>query len=352
MGEIKMAIYFGKEQLVRSLQLAKRQEDIKGIEGEIRVGDLLDQYLPDDTYLIAHPEIGNYEPDFLVISPRYGFRLIEVKNISLTGISNIQSNGNFVTRYGSRNYFNQVRAHVDDLKSYLLSNHPYLGDTHKTIGYCVLNVGFTKGDLERKFEIQIESWDESHTHDFFKYHLFIDQLNAHIDAVLGQTTKFPSNRYTSLTAPRLKDIASNLKISEEIHSIHEEIEEPTQAKLETVTTPNPRNLGKWVISGIVILLLAVATAYFSTRSNDDISLSNVADHEGETIKVEAEVTSFYFDADSKTKLLRIKDESGSIEAVIFDEVEVPFIKEGGIYTFSGKVQNYKGKLELKVESVE
>jgi hypothetical protein len=125
-----MAIYLGKEQLQNSLHLAKRQEDIKGINGEIRVGDLLDQYLPDDTYLIAQPEIGNYQPDFLIISPRYGFRIIEVKNISLSSISNIQSNGNLATRYGSRNYLNQVRAHVDDLKSYLLSNHPYLGDTH------------------------------------------------------------------------------------------------------------------------------------------------------------------------------------------------------------------------------
>ncbi len=38
-----MAIYFEKEQLKHSLKLAKRKEDIKGIQGEINVGNLLNK---------------------------------------------------------------------------------------------------------------------------------------------------------------------------------------------------------------------------------------------------------------------------------------------------------------------
>lgn len=342
-----MAIYLGKEQPQNSLRLAKRQEDIKGIEGEIKVGDLLDQYLPDDTYLIAQPEIGNYQPDFLVISPRYGFRIIEVKNHSLKGNSNIQSNGNFTTRYGSRNYLNQARAHVDDLKSYLLSNHPYLGDTHKMIGYCVLNIGFTRGDFERKFEIQIKSWDEAHTQDFFKYHLFIDQLSGHVDSVLAQTTKFPNSRLTSLTTPRIKEIASNLKIGE--------VKIQRDSETEIDSTPNDGTKGKhrkWWLVGVLFILLALPITYFALLSSDSISLSNVENHIGTSISIEAKVTSFYYDEKSKTKLLTIQNDTGSIDSVIFDDVKVPYINEGETYEFVGVVQEYNGEVQLQVKSVE
>ncbi|MEQ6378246.1 NERD domain-containing protein [Bacillaceae bacterium S4-13-58] len=351
-----MATYFGREQLENSLNLAKRQEDIKGIQGEIMVGNLLDQYLPDDTYLIAQPEIGNYQPDFLVISPRYGFRIIEVKNLSLNGISNIQSNGNFVTRYGSRNYLNQVRAHVDDLKSYLLSNHPYLGDPHKMIGYCVLYVGFSKSDFERKFDVQIDSWDESHTNDYFKYHLFLDQLNGHIDAVLGNASKFPTNKNTPLTTTRMKEIANNVKIGEtqireEIAS-ESELQEPVSVSRQQGETTNSNKKGMWAFVSLFLVILSAIALYFTMSPKDSTSLDRLDNKVGELITVEAEVTDFYYDEGSKTKFLTIRDETGVSDAIIFNDVKVPYITEGEVYTFTGEVQRYDGNIELKVESVE
>lgn len=351
-----MAIYFGKEQLEHSLKLAKRQEDIKGIQGEIKVGNLLDQYLPDDTYLIAQPEIGNYQPDFLVISPRYGFRIIEVKNLSLNGISNIQSNGNFVTRYGSRNYLNQVRAHVDDLKSYLLSNHPYLGDPHKMIGYCVLYVGFSKSDFERKFEVQIDSWDENHTNDYFKYHLFLDQLNGHIDRIIGNSSKFPTNKNTPLTAPRIKEIANNVKIGEtqlsEDSKSDSELEEPFYSNEPQKVRPNSNKKGLWVFVSLFLVVLTAVAMYLTIFSSDVTTLNQLEDNIGEVITVEAEVTDFYYDEGSKIKFLTIRDKTGAADAIIFEGVKVPYITEGEVYTFTGEIKKYEGNVEIRVESVE
>lgn len=67
-----MAIYIGRDELInaRNKLTSLTQSDLKGLDAEIKVGDLLAGYLPEDTYLIAHPVIGNYEPDFLVISPQ------------------------------------------------------------------------------------------------------------------------------------------------------------------------------------------------------------------------------------------------------------------------------------------
>lgn len=357
--EHTMAIYIGKEQLEQSLNLFKRENEVKGLEGEIKVGELLDQYLPDDTYLIAQPEIGDYQPDFLVISPRYGFRIIEVKNHSLSGINNVQSNGNFINKHRSQNYINQVRAHVDDLKSYLLSNHPYLGDTHRMIGYCVVNIGFTKGEFETRFKVQIDSWDETHTLDFFKYHLFVDQLNGHIDITIGQATKFPNHRVQSLTSPRIKEIASNLKIGEVTKSSYEDlgnlvstIEGSSTVKSEEVEKKKSV-LGKWIVPIVVVIMLPVFIFYFYSNTNDSgVNLDRIEEHIGETIRLEAEVIKFYYDTSSHTKFLTLRSETGTIKAVIFENVKVPYINEGETYTFTGLVQTYNSDIELKVENVE
>jgi hypothetical protein len=162
-----MAIFVGREQLIDSLIAAQRTQDKIGLEGEIKVGDLLANFLPNDTYLIAQPEIGESQPDFLVISPSFGFRLIEVKNLRLNSIQSVQSNGWIGTTFGNRSPLSQVRSHVEELKNYLISNHAYLGDPYKMIGYCVVYAGFSKVEFENKFRQVIDSWSSEHKNDFF-----------------------------------------------------------------------------------------------------------------------------------------------------------------------------------------
>lgn len=117
-----MAIFNGREALVKSLSEAKRPEDRKGLEGEIRIGDILAKYLPSNTYIIAQPNIGEMQPDFLIISPEFGFRIIEIKNFNIRYINKVHSNGLLVTEYDHRNPLNQVKQHVQALSNYLVSN--------------------------------------------------------------------------------------------------------------------------------------------------------------------------------------------------------------------------------------
>jgi hypothetical protein len=122
-----MGVIVGKKSLVEARErfLNYNKNVIRGIEGEISVANLLEKYLPSDTFIISHPEIGKFEPDFLIISPRYGFRIIEVKNWNIGYIDKVQSNGKYTINNRSANPLVQVRKHVDDLNHYLSSSYQY-----------------------------------------------------------------------------------------------------------------------------------------------------------------------------------------------------------------------------------
>jgi hypothetical protein len=205
-----MAKFVDRDILIKQInQVSSRtKNELKGLKGEIEVGDLLAKHLPDDTYVISQPMLGKYEPDFLVISPRYGFRLIEVKNWSVDYLQNVHSNGVFIIGNKSHNPLQQVRKHVEDLKGYLISNHPYLSDPHKLIGYVTIQYGFNKSSLD-KF---IVDWDEKNSIDFFTFHLFKDELTPQLDKKLTFSTKF---RNIGLQEEFIEDIVKNIRVSQD-----------------------------------------------------------------------------------------------------------------------------------------
>lgn len=380
-----MAILKGKAELLKSLQEAKRPQDRKGLEAEIKVGDILSKYLPENTYIIAQPEIGELQPDFLIIDPKYGFRLVEVKNINLTNIKGVLSNGVLQTGFGNKNPLSQVKAHVEGLNNYLVANHPNLGlgDPFKSIGYCVIHLGFSKRSFEYKFANQINNWTSEDRRDFYKYHLFSEQLDSGIVEAIERATKFRVSGYI-LTDKVQTEIVESIKVSQikrdedgyferfndheekialvnaELNQIKESMQSYQTNRKQEDMRVQKKNFS-FLIYLIVGALLITGFIVFTALDNDEIgkeqvlsSFESLDDRTEGYIEVQAKVARFYYDSNSGTKFLTLSDGKQELEAVIFKDTKVPFIEEGDTYIFEGYIQlakNQKGN-ELRITSIQ
>ncbi|MCB8817396.1 nuclease-related domain-containing protein [Desulfosporosinus shakirovi] len=264
--------YLGRDSLINKKQtlmkLTKNQE--KGLEGEIAVGDLLSKYLPKDTYIISHPIIGKYDPDFLIISPRYGFRMIEVKHWEIKPIKTASPNGSLEIMGDIQNPLDQVRKHIEDLNAYLLSSYPEINNPYQLIGCAVVHFGFSKNDFTTKFPP--DRWNHTMTQHYYNCHIFKDQLNQNIDMLLEYSTKYPGC-YPKLSNEMIEVIANKLSISDKYAS---EIEIETNLKFDKITNelaekvenleknnakpPEPKmKMNKFILAlaGILLTLLSV-----------------------------------------------------------------------------------------------
>lgn len=401
-----MGIFIGRDMLLDHMDQvsSKTSNELKGLKGELEVGDLLAKYLPDDTYVIAQPVIGKYEPDFLVISPRYGFRLIEVKNWSLSSVRGIESNGAFtVGNNKTVNPLQQVRKHVDDLKGYLVSNHSYIGDSYKLIGYINIQCGFNRRDLGAF----TKNWSEKNANDFFAFHIFKDELNSHLDERLLSASKF---RSSAIPKKWIEDITKNIRVSnsklshsemnlliryEEIDrtaielkelnkqtkKMIEEQREHTAAK--NMNTNNIEYKGKSsskeegkenkfifglvFMFGVVIAIIIISSiATNNFRNIDEISESSYGDDSAFTnlniqqafknqdnlVRTVAMVEEFHFDNSSENKFLLLDVDGFTFQAIIYKDTKTPYINKGNKYTFYGVTQEYDGEFELKITTVE
>lgn len=380
-----MAILKGKAELLKSLQEAKRPQDSKGLEAEIKVGDILSKYLPEDTYIIAQPEIGELQPDFLIIDPNFGFRLVEVKNINIKNIEGVLSNGVLRTSFGNRNPLSQVKSHVEGLKNYLVANYSHLGlgDPYKSIGYCVIHLGFSKRSFEYKFANQINNWTSEDRRDFFKYHLFSEQLDSGIVKAIERATKFRVGGYI-LTDKILMEIVESIKVShikrdedgyfkrfdeheEKIALVNAELNQIKESMQTYQTNRKQEDMRvqkknfSFLIYPIIGFLLIIGFMVFTALDNDEIrkesvlsSFESLDERTEDYIEVQAKVTRFYYDSNSGTKFLTLSDGEREMEAVIFKDTKVPFIEEGDTYIFEGYLQltkNQKGN-ELRITSIQ
>ncbi|QJX80950.1 NERD domain-containing protein [Priestia megaterium] len=447
-----MAQFLGREQLESTLHSSMdlSHSDIKGLEGELKVGDLLAKHLPDDTYVIAHPSIGKYDPDFLIISPRYGFRLLEVKNWNINNISNVYSNGamRIASNDQTRNPLNQVKKHIDEFNGYLKSlKISSLRDSYKLVGFGVIHIGFKKSDMQQK----ISNWNSMNRESFFKHHLFADQLGNNLDYLLEKATKYPYyDRRVMLSPTTLKQIVESVTISDEItYDNSQEVSDKLNkfdekiAKLEKhietikngnseeikVTIPLPpvttepviknpvktegsrqgrgkqkKSKLKSFIPAAVLAVLGIGAVWFflpSVKSdttkptevaqttkktkeapdkqdiqNEQPVNSNIKEQDntteptvsnptytnvsdlitnaslGDYVELKATVQQFTYDQGSGTKFIILSDGQTQVDAVIFKGTDVPFINQGETYTFKGEYNEYKGKKELIVNSVD
>ncbi|MFD2043341.1 nuclease-related domain-containing protein [Ornithinibacillus salinisoli] len=378
-----MAIFIGKSDLINSLNVCERLEDQKEIEAEIEVGNQLQRMLPDDTYVVAQPKIGEVQPDFLVISPTYGFRIIEVKNIRITDMENVFSNGILQTKYGNKNPFAQVKSYAVSWKNYLLSNHRDLGldDPFRYTGYAVIHKGFSKLEFEHKFGGQISAWAPGDADNYYKYHFCFDEIGNDFNDILAGATRFKSYALKNfhiheiidhlIVASYKKDEDSNIGNSDEqlqkVNRVVDEVLQPKEALQADTDSHQPRKKRKklLVIVPILIVFLTIIVFSFANLLEKDKvidvgsmeGLSRIIsgeDHTEEYVEVSATVNSFYYDAESETKIMTLSDGSDQMEAVIAKNVDVPKIEEGQIYTFRGYIQlsEDESRMELKITGVE
>ncbi|MFB8425737.1 NERD domain-containing protein [Priestia megaterium] len=459
-----MAQFLGRDQLESALHssMVLSQSDIKGLEGELKVGDLLAKYLPDDTYVIAHPSIGKYDPDFLVISPRYGFRLLEVKNWSINNISNVYSNGamKIASIDQTRNPLNQVKKHIDEFNGYLKSlKISTLGDFYKLVGFSVIHIGFNRSDIQQK----TSNWNSMNREGFFRHHLFADQLNNNLDYLLEKATKYPIyDRRVMLSPTTLQQIVESVTISDEITNDNpkevsnklnkfdeelaelknqfasiksdnvEQVKEPISPSPVTTNQEKPtaeqtlgsrqrrgkqkKNKASFVPAIVLVAILGIGAAWLflpsvksdTTKPNEEVqttkkgkevsddkdtqnaqetqktpntvneqpvnsdtneqdsttesavsnsTYTNVTDlttnaRLGDYVELEVTVQQFTYDQGSGTKFLILGDSQTQMDGVIFKGTDVPFISQGETYKFKGEFNEYKGKEELIISSVE
>ena len=376
-----MAKFIGRNELINSLNKIIRIEDKRGIEGEIRVGDELSKQLPQEVNIISQPEIGHYQPDFLILSENLGFRIIEVKNYSIENINKVHSNGTLVIGRNKRiNPLEQVKKHVDGLSSYILSNHSSIKDPYKLIGYCIVHVGFDKVSFEQRFKQDINHWSAEQKRNFFRHHIFIDELKQNIMQRLADATRFSLKNEYVLTNEFIQEMVSSIKIGdyqpnneviESLNSLNDSVQslkEEIQSISQVVHSKNDfgnihptrhKKSGKWLL-GLIILFLIIGISYYISISlnggSNDLIITDLSQldnkEKNSLISIQAKVSRFIFDEASGTKFLILTDGKNEMNAIIFKNTKVPFIAEGHVYVFEGELQEYNGEIELKVNHVD
>ncbi|MDR5659873.1 NERD domain-containing protein [Serpentinicella sp. ANB-PHB4] len=403
-----MAFFKGRDQLVMCLEEAKRPEDKKGIKAEIEVGDFLRKNLLEDTYVIAQPEIGELQPDFLIISPRFGYKLIEVKNMNINYIEKAMSNGLLKTKYKTINPFSQVKTYLEPLKNFIMSNSlNATTDPYRDISYCVIHKGFSEREFKEKFSKQIDKWEKKEINDYFKYHLFYKEMSQsnNLEEVLEKAAKF-QNRERYLHPRQLSEIANSIKSSctnrqddeyyEKIQE-HEEMIAKVSEKLNDISESGTKKKKKPIALMLVGLMLVTAIGFVylnqndffdgervyllsgesqSNESNNTLPARNISSQSnttpvkkintgdttltfsaiddknvGEKVDMQARVDKFFHHNQSGVKFLTLNDGTGDLEAVIFKDTKVPYIEKGKTYRFIGEVQYYNGNIELKITEV-
>lgn len=355
-----MATFIGRDKLeeAKITYLNYNQSVIRGIEGELMVGDLLCKYLPSDTYVLAHPQIGKYDPDFLVVSPKYGFRIVEVKNWNLSSIQKAESNGRYIFANNKSNPIEQAKSHVECLNQYINSN--FRKNLYKNIGYVVIQIGFTQNEFVSKF---CQKWSEQDRKDYENVVFFKDQLNSNIDQLLLSAMKYKGNSFDlddkNSFIKKFVESVQTCDFSIERYELN--LHDKQEQEQEQVVVLSKKKKPKGRIFICLLILVLLTCFYFMSKDDDTQSVNSNAitvvsavnkDSLGDKITIVAEVDDFSYDKKSGTKFLKLSSHTGDFEAVIFKNVTVPFINVGETYTFSGVVQEYKGAYELRIESVE
>lgn len=347
-----------------------------GDSAEYIVTQKLIELLPNDTIVVACPQIGKYDPDLLVLSPRYGIRVIEVKNWSLAGIVNARTNGFIEFRnHSTHNPMQQAKAHCEGILRFLEREFPQYYNGKAPIGYIVIYAGFTRIQLENKF-IQFSGADE-----YWKHHLALDELESGIDNRLCKAAKFPRSisqkniedvlevvqyreHFATETSILQTEMESRLEfLDKKIEQISEHrslkrLNEELSDTLDLVHANNsPKRKKPLFLSAILIFIIMVVSIilYYNNLRFNDVqieSIEKISNHIGQTLSVNGTCQNFYYDNNSGTKYFNLTIGKENIQAVVFKNTKTPFIIEGEQYEVTGQVQEYKGKIQIIVEKVE
>lgn len=387
-----MAKLKGLDDLKSQIEHAKDSDLRAGIQAEIEVAELLEKKFTDETYIICKPSIGTTKPDFLIISPDFGFRIIEIKNLSLRRISEINSNGIIKYSKQDKNPYSQVENQVEDLNIYLANNHSNFKNKnlYETIGFCVVFMGFDFFEFEQKFSDTLNSWKNGRE-DYFKFYLFRDQFkNDENGQLIINAIKYKVQK-PRLTDDQIESIVSKVSLEPfelDKHYFMDKFEEQSEMFISKISEkddssyvlsgtnanaeikPSNKINKNWILLSIGIIIFFILGVFWMSGSSFDSIFSDITANDeivvedflkidsnslGQKIKIQANVDDFYYSEGSDTKFLRLSDQDNNlIDGIIFSKTKVPFISEGSEYTFNGYFQNNPENTEIEfvVDSIE
>jgi DNA/RNA endonuclease YhcR with UshA esterase domain len=168
-------IYQKEKEKIKFL-LTDYKSRLKGISGEEKVANCLENIDADGLYAICHPKLLNFEPDILICSTNddIGFKIVEVKNWSIDVFENVEINGYVTFKDKNRknsNPSNQALLHVEDLRTFLLNY--FQGNKNFLIDYMVIFPNISLKEFEKKFTI---NWNKDGKTEFLKRHLFKEEI--------------------------------------------------------------------------------------------------------------------------------------------------------------------------------
>jgi uncharacterized protein YecT (DUF1311 family) len=203
-----MARVFRRNDLENAINTAQTVPLKKGLAGELAVLDLLESGLPESCIIIWDPEFLHYKPDILVIDPNLGFLFLEVKNWSLQYIKQFLFNGKSETGHGLKYPLGQTDNYINELQSYVNSMKEKQVDIYRSTSSLVIYTGFTKDEFLNRSEVR--NWKQQDIQNYFKKHIFLEDLKTSPYLKLMSSKKFKTNLHTVLSHEELNYLAKSV----------------------------------------------------------------------------------------------------------------------------------------------
>lgn len=203
-----MARVFRKKELENAINTTQTEALKKGLAGELAVLDLLEINLPESCTIIWDPDFLHYKPDFLIIDPNLGFLFLEVKNWSLPYVKQFLFNGKSETGNGFKYPLGQTDNYINELQSYVNSMKEKKVDIYRSISSIVIYTGFSKDEFLNRSEVQ--NWKQQDIQNYFKKHLFLEDLKASPYHKLISSKKFNTNLRDLFTFEELNYLAKSV----------------------------------------------------------------------------------------------------------------------------------------------
>lgn len=359
-----MALLSGRDRLMNRLTSFKGNEAITHLQACIEIGDLLNEHLPKDTYIILQPVVRDNEIDILIISRAFGFRLIKVVSDALDNLSHVDAAGLLLLEKGDKHSLAELKKTSDMFQGYLIEHFSYLGtgDPYRNIGCSVIFSNFNRKEFTVKFAKSINGWTQDERTNFGRYHLFRDDMNENIKQLIVHTTKFLYGNI-DMSHMQLKQIVNRLEqgISQKQASVEGKAPKAVPVKSENSAVKQPRQK-VWSVALIVVLVLFLAGAGFfimdikerkSTTGSEGARTAELTDvlEVGDYVKLKAKVIDIEVDPNNDTHIVTLSEAGKQVKAIIATDIDVNELEIGATYHFEGLIETIEKDNQMELEIV-
>ena len=381
--------------------------ELKGLSGELAVAEALEKLLPKDTTIIIHPQIGITEPDILVVSPRYGFRIIEVKTWNIGSVNYADKSWNYECMDKTIRLMQQLKFHAEELNKFL--GNILNRDTYKQVGFMIIQYGFTEEEFIEKF---CQKWSKDDINEYKEFCLFSNDMNKNIDNNLKNAIKYhpPLTFSTEILNHCIEKITETTQVTQIINisqsrptiDIDEMLNRHSNGEWTKATknfdaakkkinfnqnvkqTENKRKKTNKIIIAIVLLVIVAGAISIFLLSNKTTNEQNKQPQQQEQTQEIEQVTeninavaydsasnqAYYSFTEAENKQVII---TGTVEnfyyngyklfTIIIDQQNkikgyipantqnIPYLEDGAKYKFKGKIETYEGELEIVINEV-